>query len=156
MDILNSDQDYTLQTDLDDLKAKEEAYKQTAAAYHIQSFLNGIAASVNTPCISTGFDTLDKTLDGGLYEGLYIFGAISSLGKTTLILQIMDQIARSGQDVLLFSLEMARSEIMAKSISRTTLQLVLESGGNIRDAKTARGIRPERDTSITVRLKRIL
>jgi replicative DNA helicase len=75
-----------------------------------------------------------------LYEGLYIVGAISSLGKTTLITQITDQIAQAGQDVLIFSLEMARTEIMAKSISRHTLQQVLNNGGDIRNAKTTRGI----------------
>lgn len=67
-------------------------------------------------------------------------GAISSLGKTTLITQIADQIAQSGTDVLIFSLEMARTEIMSKSISRHTLQSVLSTGGDIRNAKTARGI----------------
>ena len=35
---------------------------------------------------------------------------------------------------------MARAEIMAKSISRHTLQQVLSSGGDIRNAKTTRGI----------------
>jgi replicative DNA helicase len=35
---------------------------------------------------------------------------------------------------------MARTEIMAKSISRHTLQSVLATGGDIRNAKTARGI----------------
>ncbi len=35
---------------------------------------------------------------------------------------------------------MARTEIIAKSISRHTLQTVLETGGDIRNAKTARGI----------------
>ena len=67
-------------------------------------------------------------------------GAISSLGKTTLITQIADQIAEAGQDVLIFSLEMARSEIMAKSISRLTLLDVLQNNGDIQDAKTTRGI----------------
>jgi replicative DNA helicase len=95
---------------------------------------------VDTPCISTGFTKLDEALDGGLYEGLYIMGAISSLGKTTLIIQIADQIAQAGQDVLIFSLEMARTEIMAKSISRHTLQQVLSNGGDVRNAKTTRGI----------------
>ena len=71
---------------------------------------------------------------------MYIVGAISSLGKTTIITQIADQIARAGTDVLIFSLEMARAEIMAKSISRHTLQSVLATGGDIRNAKTARGI----------------
>ncbi len=121
-------------------QAQREAYLSTSTAHYLQSFIDGIADSVNTPYIPTGFKTLDAVLDGGLYEGLYIVGAISSLGKTTLITQIADQIAQAGQDVLIFSLEMARAEIMAKSISRHTLQQVLSSGGDIRNAKTTRGI----------------
>lgn len=121
-------------------QAKRESYLKNSTAHFLQSFIDGIADSVNTPYIPTGFTKLDAELDGGLYEGLYIVGAISSLGKTTVITQIADQIAQAGQDVLIFSLEMARTEIMAKSISRHTLQSVLESGGDIRNAKTARGI----------------
>ena len=121
-------------------QAQREAYLSTSTSHYLQSFIDGIADSVNTPYIPTGFKKLDTVLDGGLYEGLYIVGAISSLGKTTLITQIADQIAQTGQDVLIFSLEMARAEIMAKSISRHTLQQVLSSGGEIRNAKTARGI----------------
>lgn len=121
-------------------QAQREAYLSTSTAHYLQSFIDGIADSVNTPYIPTGFNKLDAVLDGGLYEGLYIVGAISSLGKTTLITQIGDQIAQAGQDVLIFSLEMARAEIMAKSISRHTLQQVLSSGGDIRNAKTTRGI----------------
>lgn len=123
-----------------EVEERRAAYMQTSAAAHLQEFLNGIAESANTPAIPTGFNKLDAALDGGLYEGLYIFGAVSSLGKTTLVLQIADQIAQQGQDVLYFSLEMARAEIMAKSISRHTLQEVLENGYDIRNAKTQRGI----------------
>ncbi len=79
-------------------------------------------------------------LDGGLYEGIYICGAISSLGKTTFITQIADQIAADGRDVLIFSLEMARSEIIAKSISRLTYITAKEQGIRQNKAKTARGI----------------
>ena len=122
------------------LEAEREKYIQTNTAAHLQAFLNGIAASVDTPFIPTGIPTLDKILDGGLYEGLYVVGAISSLGKTTLVTQIADQIAQQGYDILIFSLEMARSEIMAKSISRHTLLDVLQNSGNMRDAKTTRGI----------------
>lgn len=121
------------------LQAEKEAYLNKNAAGYLQSFIDGITDSVNTPCISTGFRTLDKALDGGLYEGLYIVGAISSLGKTTLITQITDQIAHAGNDVIIFSLEMARSELMAKSISRYTFVKALAANcGN--NAKTARGI----------------
>lgn len=122
------------------LEAEREAYIQTSTAYHLQSFVDGIAGSVNTPYIPTGFTKLDGILDGGLFEGLYIVGAISSLGKTTLVTQIADQIAQSGKDVLIFSLEMARAEIMAKSISRLTLLDVLQNGGSVQNAKTTRGI----------------
>ena len=121
-------------------QAKREAYLQTSTDHYLQSFIDGITESVNTPYIPTGFSKLDSVLDGGLYEGLYIVGAISSLGKTTIITQIADQIAQNGGDVLIFSLEMARNELIAKSISRHTLQTVLETGGDIRNAKTARGI----------------
>lgn len=124
----------------EEAQAQREAYLKNSTANYLQSFVNGIADSVDTPYIPTGFKKLDSVLDGGLYEGLYIVGAISSLGKTTIITQIADQIAQAGTDVLIFSLEMARAEIMAKSISRHTLQSVLATGGDIRNAKTARGI----------------
>lgn len=120
--------------------AKKEEYLKTSTANYIQSFVDGIADSVNTSYISTGFPNLDNALDGGLYEGLYTIGAISSLGKTTFILQIADQIAQGGNDVLIFSLEMARTELIAKSISRNTFQLVTDQGGDTKNAKTARGI----------------
>ncbi len=118
----------------------KEKYLETSTDNYIQDFLNGIADSVNTPSISTGFPILDKYLDGGFYEGLYIVGAISSLGKTTLVTQIADQVASKGHDVLIFSLEMARAEIMAKSISRHTVMEVLQTGGEMKNAKTVRGI----------------
>ena len=131
---------------------KETYFRESQVSGFIQDFIDGIADSVNTPCISTGFPRLDSALDGGLYEGLYIVGAISSLGKTTFIAQIIDQIAEAGADALLFSLEMSRAEIMAKSISRHTIKSVLspenrkkaEAGApsalRANDAKSARGI----------------
>lgn len=116
------------------------SYLKTSAQGHLAAFIDGIAQSVDTPCLPTGFKTLDEALDGGLYEGLYIVGAISSLGKTTLVTQIGDQIAAGGHDVLIFSLEMARTELMAKSLSRHTLELALAAKMGTIYAKTARGI----------------
>jgi len=112
------------------------AYQRESVEGYIDSFFNGVSDSVNTPAIPTGFNGLDKLLEGGLYEGLYIVGAISSLGKTTFVLQAADQIAAAGQDVIIFSLEMARSELIAKSISRLTYKRAQRKA----DAKTTRGI----------------
>lgn len=119
------------------------AYLSNSAGAHIDEFINGIAASVDTPPTPTGFDALDIELGDGLYEGLYIIGAISSLGKTTFAMQIADNIAADGRDVLIFSLEMSRAELMAKSISRHTIKRVgADKTGTLRrmHAKTARGI----------------
>lgn len=118
-------------------EVKLKKYLEHSAAAYLPAFETEIRKRSNTPAISTGFYSLDQILDGGLYEGLYIMGAISSLGKTTFALQLMDNIAKAGKDVLIFSLEMARSELMAKSISRQTFLL---SDGKTTDAKTTRGI----------------
>jgi replicative DNA helicase len=69
--------------------------------------------------VETGFQTLDEQT-GGLYAGLYVIAAISSLGKTTLTLQLAEQIAQRGQDVLFFSLEQSRLELVSKGIARRT------------------------------------
>lgn len=116
-------------------------YLKTSAADALVDFMGGIKASANTPAVSTGFKNLDSILDGGLYEGLYIIGAVSSLGKTTFALQIIDQLAQQGQDCLIFSLEMARNELIAKSISRLSFERTLEETAfNKSQAKTTRGI----------------
>lgn len=117
-----------------------EYVKENTAAGRLQDFADGISMAADTQFIPTGFNALDCVFDGGLYEGLYIIGAISSLGKTTFVMQIADQIASAGHDVMIFSLEMATTELMSKSISRITLIKSRERRQSLKDAKTARGI----------------
>ena len=69
----------------------------------------------------TGFSNLDAEA-GGVYPGLYAVGGISSVGKTTFIYQMADQMAEAGQHVLFFSMEQSRLEMVSKSIARTTAQ----------------------------------
>lgn len=69
----------------------------------------------------TGFPVLDK-LSNGLYSGLYVIAATSSLGKTTLALQVADNLAAAGHDILFFSLEQSRLELVTKSFSRLLKQ----------------------------------
>lgn len=121
-------------------EAEREALKREAVAYTLQNFLKDIEESKRAAFIPTGFSPLDNLLDGGLYAGLYIIGAISSLGKTTFCLNVADNIAQAGHDVLIFSLEMARNELIAKSVSRLTFIKDLEENGSTAHAKTTRGI----------------
>ena len=112
------------------------AIDDTSAASRLKDFINGINENADTPYIPTGFKNFDKEADGGLYAGLYVLGAQSSLGKTTLALQIADQIAKTGRHVMFFSLEMAANELISKSLSRYTFQLCEHQD----DAKTTRQI----------------
>jgi replicative DNA helicase len=74
----------------------------------------------------TGYSNLDQVTS--LYPGLYVIGAISSLGKTTFIHQMGDQIAERGDHVLYFSLEQSRLEMVTKGISRETAKLTYKEG----------------------------
>ena len=112
---------------------KEKAAAQEAAANeqyiqrtnNLDSLNNLIKAAddyrqgIRKEVWSTGFSNLDDALDGGLHGSqLVCIGAISSLGKTSFVLQAATQMAEQGRDVLIFSLEMSRDELNAKTVSR--------------------------------------
>lgn len=79
--------------------------------------------------ISTGFTSLDNVTNGGLRSGLVVLGATSSAGKTTLIVQVADQIAAQGKPVLFVTIEQSGREIVAKSLSRMMAQRGFKSIG---------------------------
>ena len=64
--------------------------------------------------ISTGFPQLDAAMGGGLSVGLTILGALSALGKTTLMEQIATNISSRGRDVLFITLEMRKKQTRFK------------------------------------------
>ncbi|PEM69269.1 DnaB-like helicase C-terminal domain-containing protein [Bacillus pseudomycoides] len=79
--------------------------------------------------IKLHFPKLNEVL-GGLRTGLYVLGAISSLGKTTFVQEVVDKVAEQGEHVLFFSLEMGRKELVAKSLVRTMGELKVEKKVN--------------------------
>jgi replicative DNA helicase len=103
------------------IDAIAKAQAQTAARPdNVSAYINllmGDEIKAFKSDISTGFKNLDAK-SGGLYPGLYAVGAISSLGKTTFCHQLADQIAAAGHDVLFFSMEQSRLEMVTKSIAR--------------------------------------
>lgn len=121
-------------------EVERQTYLQTSTAYQLQNFIDDIEKSKKATFYPTGFSNIDNLLDGGLYAGLYVVGAISSLGKTTFCLQLLDNIAAAGHDVIIFSLEMARGELIAKSVSRHSLQADIREYNTTVHAKTVRGI----------------
>lgn len=118
--------------------ADQYEYERKNAASAVGELLDLSVKRASRSAVPTGFPALDDLLDGGLYAGLYIIGAISSLGKTSYLLQIADSIAAAGSDVLYFSLEMSKLELMAKSISRISYRL--DPSAERSDAFTARQV----------------
>lgn len=128
-------------------EAIEGAYSNRLTDKQIQEREDYLARTQGSRCVSeldaiyrregtffpTGFKSLDKLLDGGLYTGLCVIGAISSLGKTALALQIADNVASAGKDVLIFSLEMARTELVGRSVSRISFKKACDSPYKVRD-----------------------
>ena len=107
------------------LDAVAQAKQQTAArpdntAYYIDTLMTGEIERFKDDK-KTGFANLDLQA-GGLYGGLYVLAAISSLGKTSFALQLADQLAERGNDVVFFSLEQSRLELVSKSLARRTAQ----------------------------------
>ena len=123
----------------DDVR-KEYDLEHSAREY-LQSFFNGINDRFQTPPISTGFSFLDSVLDGGLYaKELVTLPAISGLGKTTFAIQLAENIAAQGKDVLYLTMEMDAEELIAKALSRHTFLLACDKDMPTSYAKTMRGI----------------
>lgn len=123
------------------------SYRRKAAAYLAGDLLNQVMREANDP-ITTGYTRLNHLMDGGFYEGLYVLGADTGVGKTTLVMQIAESIAKSGKDVLIIALEMSSRDLIARSISRITFEGSLESGHN-------ENARPYRDILRAKQLERL-
>lgn len=68
--------------------------------------------------ISTGFECVDNHI-GGLFDGqLIVIGARPGSGKTSLLLQLAEAIAKQDLAVIILSMEMTRDELMARSMGR--------------------------------------
>lgn len=77
--------------------------------------------SVYKEYIPTGFDEFDRILGGGLTSGVHYIGAASSVGKSTFCIQLADNMASHGQNVVYISLEMGQIDITAKLVSMYTM-----------------------------------
>lgn len=107
-----------------DNPVKYEYEQENKSDYDIlDDFWERIHDSDKGVVYSTGFEQLDKALGGGIGTGLTCVGAIPALGKTTLITQIANNIASNYDvDILFFTLELGRDEIIAKTFSRLTAE----------------------------------
>lgn len=131
-----------LDRDLEETEAEREEEERKAYYKEYGQGVFDLLEEADKPnkYIPTGFKHLDEALDGGLYKGLYVIGAISSLGKTTFVAQLSDYIASNGTDVLFFALEMSRTEMIARTVSRFTFEDCQENRKSLTHARTVRQI----------------
>ena len=67
--------------------------------------------------LETGIKSFDNLLGGGLCSGLTLLGAPSSMGKTTLLLNIVvNIILKHKKHILYYSLEMSKDKLVDKII----------------------------------------
>jgi replicative DNA helicase len=88
----------------------------TNVSTRIAACLARIEKERNNIC-PTHFQNLDNALVGGLSGGrLYMISSISSLVRTTFVLNIANKVAYLGRKVLFYSLEISSDELMLKSL----------------------------------------
>lgn len=98
---------------------------QLKAAFYPYALINFAAEYVEFiksekfTAISTGFKQLDNVLNGGFVAGnLYVFGAKPSVGKTTFLLQLIDNFLQQGYECVFLSAEMPKEEILTRIFCR--------------------------------------
>lgn len=135
---LNNEEDFRLSAEKAIKDPRKAQHMQRSAGGFLDAFLNEIRNSLNDPPISTGFSKFDQLIDGGLRPALYALQALPNIGKSALVLQVADQIAEySGKDILFVSLEMSKSEHMARTLSRLTMRQAQQEGRPNTDARSS-------------------
>jgi len=84
--------------------------------------------------VSTGMEEFNRVLGGGLVPGSFtLIGGDPGIGKSTLMLQTLENIARSGKKVLYISGEesVGQSQMRAKRLGATSSNLHLASETNL-------------------------
>lgn len=88
--------------------------------------------------IQTGFKAIDQRIGGIRNQNLFILAARPAMGKTTLAMNIAENLVRQDVPVLVFSAEMSRSELMERMVS---------SSSNIKFERIRRGTLENEDWS---------
>ena len=105
---------------IDDLKdaANTDIVSSSDMASKWLEYYDKVSVNPDFAFCRTGFKTLDAKLGGGMFrKGMYIIGARPGMGKTTLGVNIAENISKRGKNILMISLEMSDVQIMAKRIA---------------------------------------
>lgn len=109
-------------TMIDRLSKIADGAKESAADKKDDGFLAQYVLSLDKPInpldrIQTGFSGLDRKLKGIRKGSLCYIGAAPSTGKTAFAINVAARNYRNGKNILMFSLEMSKSQILDRYFS---------------------------------------
>ena len=97
------------------LQSRRAGPGQAAAAPAARP-LREVAAEGEAPRLATGIAEVDRVLGGGLLPGsVVLLGGDPGIGKSTLVLQVLDGIAAQGQGTLYVSAEESAAQIRSRA-----------------------------------------
>lgn len=103
-------------------QAAQDEREQRTGPGMVDNFLQAIQTRKYEP-MPTGISDIDKAIGGGfIREQLVLLGAAPGAGKTALAQWIFEGMARNGTTCVFLNLEMARDQVLARSISRIAAQ----------------------------------
>ena len=106
---------YTQRQFNDIINFNDSAKKSSLNDYFSNYFLDDVNNMKNYANRSSGFDNLDQ--HQFFSPGLYVIGATPAAGKTTFCWQLLEQLAKNGEDCIYCSYEMSRLELFSKSLA---------------------------------------
>lgn len=92
------------------------------AKTYMDAFADYLEALQENQLVLTGFDSIDRILESGLHEGLYLINS-DCADISSFFLQLADQIARADLPICYLLFHRSKYECMAKSLSRLTYEL---------------------------------
>lgn len=95
---------------------------QNTSSY-LSSFADYLVSFQENELLFTGFSSIDRLLETGLENTLYVLNARDMIDSDAFLLQLADQIAKQGTPVCYVLFHHLRYDCMAKSLSRLTYEL---------------------------------
>lgn len=83
----------------------------------IASYLNSITSGTAVAPMPTGFIDLDKVMRGFRRQNLVLVAARPSIGKSSFVMGVAENLAKAGENVLVFPLEMGPLELASRNLA---------------------------------------
>lgn len=107
--------------------------------YFSNQFKPNIEENLKFKDRKTGFDNLDEELKFFL-PGVYVISGLPALGKTSFALQLLNQMAESGETSIFVSYEMSEQFLYCKLLAREVYKIESEKMGEVKFPLTATDI----------------